>query len=67
MKSRGMNPNAPINAIRSPKKGNIAANIVAITTDNDRDINLGITLRIENCLLFGSANCFSNASLVGCK
>ena len=67
MKSRGMNPNAPISAIRSPKKGNMAANMVAITTDNDRDINLGTMLRIENCFLFGSANFFSNASFVGCK
>lgn len=48
MKSRGMQPNAPIKALMSPKKGNIAATVVAITTNNDREINLGTTLRMEN-------------------
>jgi hypothetical protein len=48
MKSRGMNPNAPITALISPKKGNIAAIAVAMITDNDRETNLGTTLRMEN-------------------
>lgn len=36
MKSRGIQPNAPIKALMSPKKGNIAATVVAIMTDNER-------------------------------
>jgi hypothetical protein len=48
MKSKGMHPNAPNNAMMSPKKGSMAAKNVALITDNDRKINLGITLRMEN-------------------
>lgn len=48
MKSKGMIPNAPNSAKMSPKKGNIAARKVAIITDNERKINLGTTLRMEN-------------------
>ena len=47
-KIKGMHPNAPITALMSPKKGNIAARVVAMITDNERRISLGTTLRIEN-------------------
>lgn len=67
MKSKGMHPNDPNSAMMSPKKGNIAAKNVAMVTDNDRKINLGTTLRMENWSIFGLANHFSNTSFVGCK
>lgn len=66
-KSSGRNPNAPITAFISPKNGSIADNVVAMPTDRDRDITLGITFRAENCSLFGSANNPSSTSFVGCK
>jgi len=62
-----MQPNAPNKAIMSPKKGSIAANVVAMITDSDREINRGTTLRIENSPFFGSENLFSNTTFVGCK
>ncbi|MCH97387.1 hypothetical protein A2U01_0018382, partial [Trifolium medium] len=40
MKSRGMNANAPNNAIISGKNGNIAAKTVAAATDIDLDSTL---------------------------
>jgi hypothetical protein len=43
MMSRGMHPNAPITASMSPKKGNIAARVVAMVMDNDQKTNLGRT------------------------
>lgn len=43
MMSRGMHPNAPITASMSPKKGNIAARVVAMAMDNDQKTNLGRT------------------------
>ncbi|GMN67076.1 hypothetical protein TIFTF001_036140 [Ficus carica] len=67
MKSRGMHPNAPITVLMSPEKGNMAATVVAMTTDNDRKTNLGIVLRTENCSIFRSANLRSSTSFVGCK
>ena len=67
MKSRGMKPKAPMTELMSPKNGSIAAIVVAITTDNDLETNLGITLRAENSLLFGSAKVLSSTSFVGCK
>ena len=66
-KSRGKNPNAPKSPFMSPKKGSIAAIVIAIATDMDRAMVLGMTFRIENCLLFGSANARSRTSFVGCK
>lgn len=48
MKFRGMHLNAPIIALMSPKKGNMAATVVAMTTDNERRINLDMVLRTEN-------------------
>nr|GMD12591.1 proteinaceous RNase P 2 isoform X1 [Ipomoea batatas] len=66
-KSSGINPNAPITAFMSPKNGSIAAIVVATTTDNDRDITLGITFLLENSPLFGSPNILSNISFVGCN
>lgn len=67
MKSRGMKPKAPITELMSPKNGSIAAMVVAKTTDSERKINLGITLRVENSLLFGSTNARSSTSFVGCR
>lgn len=67
IKSIGMQPKAPSTAIISPKNGNIAANNVATTTDNDLEINLGTTFLIENSPTFGSANIVSNNSFVGCR
>jgi hypothetical protein len=65
MKSRGKNPNAPITALMSPKNGSIAAKVVAMMTDSDREIILGITFRVENSLLFGSPNVRSSTPFVG--
>lgn len=65
MKSRGMNANAPNNAIISGKNGNIAAKSVAAATDIDLESTLGTTLRIENCPFFGSPKIDSNNSFVG--
>nr|GMD01893.1 hypothetical protein Iba_chr05fCG11420 [Ipomoea batatas] len=62
IKSKGMQPNAPNIAMMSPKKGNIAANVVAITTVADRAINRGTTLRIDNTSFFGSAHLFSRTT-----
>lgn len=67
MKSRGMKPKAPITELMSPKNGSIAATVVAVMTDSDREITLGITLRAENSLLVGSANALSSTSFVGCR
>jgi hypothetical protein len=67
IKSRGMKPNAPITALMSPKNGSIAAIIVAITTDIDRAISLGMAFRAENSELLGSASVLSSTSFVGCK
>lgn len=67
MKSRGMKPKAPMKALMSPKNGSIAAIVVAITTDSDLETILGITLRADHSLLFGSANVLSSTSFVGCK
>ncbi|CAN1171554.1 hypothetical protein LINPERHAP2_LOCUS29641, partial [Linum perenne] len=67
MKSNGMKPKAPIIALMSPKNGSIAANVVARTTEADRDRILGTTFRAENCSLFGSPNRLSRTSFVGCK
>lgn len=66
-KSRGMKPKAPITELMSPKKGSIAAIVVAATTDSDRAITLGMILRAENSPLVGSANVFSSTSFVGCR
>lgn len=66
-KSRGKNPKEPITAFTSPKKGSMAAMVVAATTDRERVINLGITFRAENCGFFVLANVRSSTSLVGCK
>lgn len=67
MKSSGIKPNAPIIEFMSPKNGSMAAIVVAIVIANDREITLGITLRLENSGLFGSANVCSSTSFVGCK
>lgn len=67
IKSRGMNANAPNNAIISGKNGNIAAKTVAAATDIDLESTLGTTFLMENCPLFGSPNIVSNNSFVGCR
>ena len=67
MKSKGMNPKDPINALMSPKNGSIAAIVVEIMTDNDLETTRGRTLRAENSSLLGSANIRSSTSFVGCK
>lgn len=66
-KSSGMKPKAPMSALMSPKNGSIAPKVVAATTDREREINLGTTLRPENSLLEGSPNVFSSTSFVGCR
>ena len=67
IKSSGIKPNAPMTALMSPKNGSIAAIVVAITTDSDRAISLGIAFRAENSVLVGSASVLSSTSFVGCK
>lgn len=67
MKSSGMKPKAPITALMSAKNGSIAAIVVDITTDSDREINLGTALRPENSGLLASPNVRSSTSFVGCK
>ncbi|KAL6967089.1 hypothetical protein U1Q18_032894 [Sarracenia purpurea var. burkii] len=66
-KSSGKKPKAPMTALMSPKKGSIAAISVAVTTERDRETNLGMTFRAENSPLVGSANVLSNTSFVGCR
>jgi hypothetical protein len=66
-KSSGIKPKAPMSEFMSPKNGSMAAITVEIVTANDREITLGITLRLENSGLFGSPNVCSNTSFVGCK
>lgn len=66
-KSSGMKPKAPRTEFMSPKNGSIAATNVAMITDSDREMILGITFRRENSLLSGSAKVFSRTSFVGCK
>ena len=67
IKSRGMNPKAPMSEFMSPKNGSIAPKVVAATTDSERAISLGKTLRGENSLLEGSPNVLSSTSFVGCR
>lgn len=67
MKSKGMNPNAPINELMSLKNGNIVAITVEMTTDNDLAINLGMKFRAENSSLEGSESVCSKTSFVGCR
>ena len=67
IKSRGMKPKAPMTALMSPKNGSIAAMVVAMTTEREREISLGITLRVENSVLDGSPNVLSSTSFVGCR
>lgn len=62
-----MQPNAPANAIMSPKKGSIAATVVAATTDNDRKTSRGTMFRAENSGFVGSANFLSITTFVGCR
>ncbi|GKD50076.1 hypothetical protein Tco_1279052, partial [Tanacetum coccineum] len=66
-KSSGMNLNASINTMTSPKNGNITAIVVAMITYSDLEINLGITFLAENSVLVGSANALSRTSFVGCN
>ena len=66
-KSRGMKPKAPITALMSPKKGSIAEIIVAVMTEREWEITLGMTFRAENSPLVGSEKVRSSTSFVGCK
>lgn len=67
IKSSGMNPKAPMTELMSPKNGSIAAIVVAMMTEQDRETSLGKTFLGENSLLVGSANARSRTSFVGCK
>lgn len=66
-KSGGIKPKATISKFISPKNGSIAVIVVATVIANDREITMGITLRLENSGLFGSPNVCSSTSFVGCK